>query len=298
MIVNKNIYNFLTFDIEEWFHANFSGVDFKDYSGLSTNLEENVDRLIDVCADKGVYSTCFILGSVAKKKPQIVKKLHKAGHEIASHGFDHKLVYNMTRDKFKDDLKRSCDVLEDITGEKVLGFRAPCWSIKKENFPWYYSVLEEAGLRYSSSVYPAHTFLYGIPDFPKKVHYPKVDGKVTKILEIPVPVMNLFGKDLGFSGGFYLRLLPTWFIKQVMRNRNQKGEPIFIYLHPREIDIKQPKLKLPLLENFIYYWGIGFCEKKLRQVIKPFSKNIIRIKDFLNKNAQKKIKSRGITHGF
>ena len=276
-------YNFLTFDIEEWFHANFSGVDFKNYSGVSIDLEKNVDRLIDICAENGVLSTCFILGSVAESKPQIVKKLHRAGHEIASHGFDHELVYNMTREKFKDDLKRSCAVIEDTTGEKVLGFRAPCWSIKKENFSWYYPVLEEAGLKYSSSVYPAYTFLYGIPDFPKKALHPLVAGKETKILEIPAPVMNVLGKDFGFSGGFYLRFLPGWLIKRVMQNCNQRGEPIFIYLHPREIDIKQPKLKLPLLEDFIYYWGINSCEKKLRQIIMSFRGSFITIKDFLNK---------------
>jgi len=283
LINNKSTYNFLTFDIEEWFHANFLGVNLEDYSELSTDLEKNVDRLIAVCAEINVYSTCFILGSVAENKPQIVKKLYMAGHEIASHGYNHKLVYTMTGDEFRKDLQKSCTIIENITGEKVLGYRAPSWSVKKENLPWFYTILEEAGLKYSSSVYPAHTFLYGIPCFTRKVHYPVINGKKINVLEMPVPVVSLLGKYLGFSGGFYLRFLPVWFINRTIRNFNYKSEPVFIYLHPREIDVKQPKLKLPVFEDFIHYWGINSCEKKLRKILISLSGKIVRIRDSLNK---------------
>jgi polysaccharide deacetylase family protein (PEP-CTERM system associated) len=278
----KNIFNFLTFDIEEWYHANYDGIDFSSYTDQQTSLEANVDRLIDLCAKFNIKSTCFVLGSVAEKKPQIVKKLYQSGHEISSHGYGHQLVYKMTKDEFKNDLKKSCDILENITGEKVSGFRAPSWSVKIENLEWYYDTIEELGLKYSSSVYPAYTFLYGIPGFPDEIHYPEVNGRKVEILEFPVPVVNILGNKLGFSGGFYLRFFPVWFIKKKFRNNNEAGNPVFLYLHPREIDVYQPRLKLPVLEYLIQYWGISKCSEKLLSVLMKHSNSIIRMKDYHN----------------
>ena len=274
--------NFLTFDIEEWFHANYETIDFNDYNPLSTNLESNVDRLIDLCAKHNVKATCFVLGSVAKNKPQIVQKLLSNGHEIASHGYGHQLVYNMEPDKFKKDLIISCDILEQITAKKVTGYRAPCWSVNKENINWYYDILEECGIKYSSSIYPAETFLYGIKDFSQHIHFPDVKGKKSKVLEVPVPVFKLLTKKIGFSGGFYLRLLPTWLIKMNISSRIQRDIPTFIYLHPREIDIAQPRLKLNKIENFIHYYNINRCEKKLENIINSYSDTFMPIETYIS----------------
>lgn len=271
---DTNLINYLTFDIEEWFHCNFDLLEVADSSLIkkneSSNLEYNVDKLLDICDKHNVKSTCFIVGSVAKEKPYIVAKIERRGHEIASHGFEHKLIYSMAPKDFKMDLKKSIAILEDITGKKVFGFRAPSWSIKEENIPWYYTILEECGLMYSSSVYPGHTFLYGIPGFPPYPHHPIVEQKKYNILEVPVSVTRTFGKTIGFSGGFYLRLFPLWFIKRMINQFNYNQLPVVVYLHPREIDRKQPKLKLSMTNKFIYYWGIKNTERKINRLLVSF----------------------------
>jgi peptidoglycan-N-acetylglucosamine deacetylase len=251
--------NFLTFDIEEWYHANYEGVDSSKYAGQPTHLEQLMDRLLDLCARHGVKSTFFILGNVAAAKPEIVRKIHGAGHEIASHGYAHESVYGMSPEQFREDLKRSCDVLESITGEKVQGFRAPSFSVRRETLEWFYGVLEAAELRYSSSVFPGRTFLYGIPDFPNRVHRPVINGRQTSVTEIPVAPVRLFGRDLGL----YVRLFSTSFLERRIAAANAGGMPAILYLHPREIDPDQPRLDLPFPQSLIHYWGISGCERKL-----------------------------------
>lgn len=272
--------NFLTFDIEEWYHANYDDVDVNKYKNTKTNLEHSVNQLLNICKNKQVKSTCFILGNLAKEKPHIVKNIHNQGHEVASHSYAHRLVYTMKPNEFKEDLRISCDILEQITGEKVLGFRAPSWSIKQEQLDWFYDILSEQGLIYSSSVYPAYTYLYGINDFPQYPHNPIVNGKEKQILEIPQSVTKFFGKDLGFAGGFYLRFFPEWFIKNTIKNKNTQEQSVFIYLHPREIELNQEKIDLKALENFIHYHGINNCEKKLTNLIKYFANTFIRMDEF------------------
>jgi polysaccharide deacetylase family protein (PEP-CTERM system associated) len=271
--------NFLTFDIEEWFHANYDGIDSSSYDARTTDLEANVDRLIAICDAFQVKSTCFILGDVARDKPHIVRKLFAAGHEIASHGSSHKLIHPMTPDEFHADIQASSDLLEQIIGEKVVGFRAPSWSVKRDTLPWFYEILAHEGFLYSSSVYPAKNTLFGIPDFPDTPHYPTT----LPILEIPQSVMNLFGNRVGYAGGGYLRFFPTWLIKRVMRGKNREGKSLFIYLHPREIDIHQPKLKLGLLDGYFHYQGISGCEEKLGSLLAEFSSSFDRMDTYAKK---------------
>jgi len=273
------INNFMTFDIEEWFHANYEGIDTAVFDAQSTNLEFNVDRLIDICAEVDVKSTCFILGDVAKNKPYIVKKLFDAGHEIASHGSSHKLVYTMDIEEFRSDLKCSTNILEQITGQKVIGFRAPSWSLKRETLPWFYEVLAQEGFLYSSSVYPAKNTLFGIPDFLETPHYPTS----SPILEIPQSVMNFFGNKVGYAGGGYLRFFPIWLIKREIRQKNREGKPVFIYAHPREIDIHQPRLKLGMMDGYFHYQGIVGCEEKLSLLLAEFQHSFIRMDEFAKK---------------
>jgi polysaccharide deacetylase family protein (PEP-CTERM system associated) len=268
---------YLTFDIEEWYHANYEGVDHAQFSETPTTLEELVDRLIAGCEAWKVRTTCFILSSVAAKKPAIVRKLHAAGHEIASHGHSHRLVHTMTPDEFRAELVHSNDILEQITGEKVLGFRAPSFSVTRECRAWYYDALEAAGLRYSSSVFPGQTFLYGVPGSPRYPHYPRIDGRSTAILEFPLPLVQLPGAD----AGLYIRLFPAWFIRRFIRQKNARGIPTVIYVHPREIDPDQPRLDLPLFTRLIHYWGIRGCEAKLGRVIEAQPGRFMRMRDSL-----------------
>ena len=288
-----NIGNILTFDIEEWYHANYERIDFRIYETIPSRLSINVDRLIEICDRHQIKTTCFIVGTVAKNNPQLVKKLYNAGHEIASHGYQHKLVYEMTPDEFYNDTKKSVDILEDIIGEKILGFRAPSWSVKKDTLLWFYQTLEILGLRYSSSIYPGQTFLYGIPDFPEYIHHPRLENKFSTILEVPVPVTQILGKKIGFSGGFYLRLFPSYAIIRWSKQKNKDGKPVFFYLHPREIDPIERRLPLPFLPRIIQYWGVNQCEKKLQRILDTFTPNFYPMKKLLqtDKNTMAGIKT-------
>ncbi len=157
--------NFLTFDIEEWYHVTYKNVDVKAVGPGSVTLEALVDRLIALCGQHSVRTTCFVLGSVGAKTPAFVKKLHAAGHEIASHGCDHENVFDMTPERFRADVKTSCDVLENITGRKLLGFRAPAFSVKRETLRWFYPVLEGTGPQLFFFDIPGADFFVRHPGF-------------------------------------------------------------------------------------------------------------------------------------
>lgn len=273
--------NFVTFDVEEWYNANYHSVGNHSFTEQTGHLEKNMDRLLEICDRHAIQSTCFIVGDIAKNKPQLVRKIHSAGHEVASHSYRHELVYQMTPEKFREDLRISCDLLEQITGEKVVGYRAPSWSLKKETLKWFYPALLEQGILYSSSVFPGKTFLYGIPGFPEEVHKPEIDGKKQEVWEIPQTLFSFFGTKTGFSGGFYLRALPAWFVARMIKSKNREGKSVFIYLHPREIDPDSPRLKLPAMERFIHYYGVNGCEVKFDKVTGKFIDSFVRMDDFI-----------------
>ena len=272
---NESI-NFLTFDIEEWFRANYNYVKIPNKIE-DINLESNVDRLIEICDKYNVKSTCYVLGDVAKRNLRIVKKLFDNGHEIASHGNAHKQVCSMSQKEFKEDLHSSTCILEQIIGEKVVGFRAPSWSIKKENIEWFYETLKEEGYVYSSSVYPAKHKLFGIEGFTKTPHYPTDHN----ILEIPQSLTNIFGFQCGYAGGAFLRLFPHWFIERSIKRSNDKNEPVFLYLHPREIDATGERLSLNMVDSFFHYYNVGTrCEQKFCDLVQKYANSFMKMSDF------------------
>ena|SRR3989344_4720 len=256
--------NILTFDIEEWYDANYKNIDLAGSDLQKSNLENEVREILDLCERYQAKATFFILGKAAQKNPDSVKMIQEKGHEIASHGYEHRLVYNLSPLEFKADLKKSLEILESITGEKVFGYRAPSWSIKKET-AWIYPILAEMGLKYSASCFPVKTFLYGMPDAPR---FPYL---IKNILEIPVSTIRILGKNIPFSGGAYFRFLPEFLIKTGIRSINRQGKPAIIYLHPREIDKKAPRLNLPFKEKLIHYWGISQTKNKLKNILKDFN---------------------------
>ncbi|MFH2000322.1 MAG: polysaccharide deacetylase family protein [Planctomycetota bacterium] len=273
------VYNFITLDVEEWYHANYEGVDFDHYRQKGSRLARTVDRLIELYDRQKVKITCFVLGQVAEEHPDLVRRLHDAGHEIASHGCNHKLVYTMDPEEFREDLKRSCALLEDITGERVCGFRAPSWSVTGSIRTWYYRTLEEQGLRYSSSVYPGKTFLYGIEGASDEPHFPEIQGRTVAVLEIPCPIVTILWKTMGF----YIRLFPAWFMKRYIRAANKRGKPVFVYIHPREIDPDQHRLDLPFFTSMIHYWGIRGCEKKIERLTANLNPTWCTMRDYVTR---------------
>jgi polysaccharide deacetylase family protein (PEP-CTERM system associated) len=275
--------NFLTIDIEEWYHANYrllnDEVTRSKVNG--TDLQGNVEKLMGVCDSFNIKSTCFVLGGLAVEKPHIVRQISAKGHEIASHGYLHKLVYTISKEEFRADIRKSKRVLEDITGQAVIGYRAPSWSIKRRDLDWFYDILGEEGYSYSSSVYPAYTYLYGIPGFPRYPHFPRINGEIKEVYEIPCPVTRVLGKWIGFSGGFFLRFFPLWFIQYNIRKHNGIGRPVFIYLHPREISVEQPRINLNCLDSFVFYYNVKNTEKKLIRIIK--GQNFTPLRDYIRK---------------
>lgn len=268
--------NILTFDIEEWYEANYKEINSASIDYQKSNLENEVKEILDLCEKFDAKATFFILGKVAAEKPHLVKMIQEKGHEIASHGYEHRLVYNLSPQEFKDDLQKSIELLESITGEKVLGYRAPSWSINKET-SWVYPILSEMGLEYSASIFPIKTFLYGMPEASRFPYLINIKEKKKSILEIPASTVRLFKKNIPFSGGAYFRFLPSRFINWSIGQINKEKQPVILYLHPREIDPSSPRLKLPWKESFIHYWGVSKNKNKLENILKDFSFGSIKL---------------------
>lgn len=268
--------NFLTLDVEEWYEAEF----IQEVGGCPDGskyslLEDQVDLFIDLCANWGVKATCFVTGEVGLRYPEVVKKLACQGHEIASHSLRHKLVYNMDPQSFRSDLWESVRLLEDLTGQKVFGFRAPSLSVNKAVSGWFYEALENEGIIYSSSVYPAKNFLYGYPEAAPDIHI--VPGQ--RIVEMPQQLWNLGFAKIGFAGGAYLRLLPAWLVNHLIQTKNAEGKPVFIYAHPWELIAKQYPVRLSLAKHMIQNWGIKWNAAKLDRIIGKNQDSFVRMAD-------------------
>nr|WP_310383370.1 XrtA system polysaccharide deacetylase [Roseateles sp.] len=231
--------NAMTIDVEDYFQVSAFApyIARGDWDQRECRVERNVDRLLVLLAQSGTQATFFTLGWVAQRYPQMVRRIVEQGHELASHGYGHQRVSDLTPASFLDDIGRTKQLLEDLGGHQVLGYRAPSFSIGAGNL-WAFDSLLEAGYRYSSSVYPIQHDHYGMPDSPRFAHAVR-DG----LLEIPVTTLRLFNKNLPSSGGGYFRLLPyalsRWMIGKV--NRDDKEAAVF-YCHPWEIDAEQPRI--------------------------------------------------------
>ena len=271
--MKENVPNFLTFDVEEWFDAEIPRRKIKGKTDFATNVEKQVDVFIDICSRLEVKSTCFVVGKLAKKKPNLVKKLYNAGHEIASHSYSHKLIYSMSPNEFRNDLIKSVAILEDITGEKVKGFRAPTWSINSNISKWYYDVLQQENITYSSSVYPAKTFLYGMPEANPNIHFAKDSG----VLEIPQQLANLGLKKIGFSGGTYIRLFPIFLVKYLIKMKNSQNKSVFLYAHPWELIYEKYNADLSIFESLIQYYGVKRNAEKLEKICHHFKNSFTRM---------------------
>lgn len=257
----------LTFDIEEWFHANYDDVvpDRSKGSGFRSHM----DKLLELCSETGSKATFFVLGYIGEHYPDVVRAIAREGHDVASHGYAHELAYKQTIDVFKADVKKSVDILEELTGKKIIGYRAPSWSIVESNLH-YLEALEELGMKYDASIFPVKTFLYGIPTAPTEIHKPRVNGRTLGLYEVPMSVMKLGGRNIGYSGGFYFRFFPRFVVKQAIRSANRQGNSSIVYLHPREIDEKEHKLDLPMKESFIHYYNVRGTYAKLENVLRSF----------------------------
>jgi len=265
---HNNIVNAMTVDVEDYFHVSAfeNQISPAEWSKCQPTVDYNTKRLLELFSEQDVKATFFILGWVAEAFPDLIKEIHQHGHEVASHGTNHRRATTMTRDELKQDIQNSLDHLQQLTGEKVLGYRAPSFSINKSN-QWVFELLVELGLSYSSSTYPIEHDLYGTPDWPRFA-YQRPEG----ILEIPIPTLRKHDKNTGIGGGGYFRLYPYWLSKRrIDKYLNSENAPYSFYFHPWEIDPKQPRVSsAPLLSKFRHYVNLHSMEKKLSHLLKDY----------------------------
>ena len=263
---NKIMKNIFTIDLEDWYHANYEENLFENEGSKKSTVCDNTQVLLDLFKVNGVKATFFVLGFVAEQHPLLVRKIAEYGHEIASHGYGHRLVYSQTPVEFREDIRKAKWLIEDTIGEPVLGYRAPSWSITKKSL-WALDILIEEGFLYDSSIFPTENFLYGIGDAPRFINKPVVDGEEKNIWELPPSTAKVYGKNIPFSGGFYFRTCPLLGIKILANKLKKEGQSVVYYLHPREIDPKQPRLHLKPKDALIHYNGIKGCQRKLENVL-------------------------------
>lgn len=266
--------NAMTVDVEDYFHVSAfeNQISPKDWSSCKPTVDYNTRRILDLFDEHDTKSTFFILGWVAEAFPDLIKEIHNRGHEVASHGTNHRRATTLTRDELKADIANSLERLEQITGEKVIGYRAPSFSIGKSN-EWAFELLVELGLKYSSSTYPIQHDLYGTPDWPRFA-YNRKEG----ILEIPIPTIRNKDQNTGIGGGGYFRLFPYWLSKKrINKFLSTESAPYSFYFHPWEIDANQPRVSgAPLLSRFRHYVNLSRMEGKLTHLLKDFEWSTMR----------------------
>jgi polysaccharide deacetylase family protein (PEP-CTERM system associated) len=259
-------HNILTVDVEEWFHILEveGGYTRDDWASLESRVEANTDTLLELFATTGTTGTFFVVGWVAWKHPELVRRIAAAGHEIASHSFWHEVVTRHSRASLAADLAASKKLLEDLSGRPVLGFRAPGGSITHDT-AWAFDVIAEAGFSYDASVNPGHSSHGGFATPYFGPH--RIRCRSGELAEIPWTTVGVAGRRLPFAGGGYLRLFPYRLIRSCVAAENRQGRPATVYVHPREIDPDQPRMELPWRRRFKYYVGLQSTAPKLRSLL-------------------------------
>jgi polysaccharide deacetylase family protein (PEP-CTERM system associated) len=264
--------NAFTVDVEDWYQvSDFEAVvPFERWDEYPSRVVANTERVLGLLAEAGVRATFFVLSWNAERHPDLVRRIAAAGHEIASHGYAHRLIYDQTPETFRADIMRSKALLEDLTGAAVLGYRAPSCSITERSL-WAHDVIFECGFRYSSSVRPTGDTIGGLPGAERHPHVIRErDGR--RLLEFPLTTTRLLGRNFPVAGGGYLRVLPSQYVIWGLRRVNRvDGKVAGFYIHPWEIDPGQPRMRTAGKRGFsTHYVGLGGAEAKVRRVLRAF----------------------------
>lgn len=264
------VVNAMTVDVEDYFQVSAfeSRIARSDWDRCSCRVEQNTDRILALFDEFGVRATFFMLGWVAQRYPDLVRRIVASGHELASHGYQHVRVTTQQPEEFRQDVLKTKALLEDVGGVAVKGYRAASYSIGKANL-WALDVLKETGHIYSSSIYPIHHDLYGMPDAPRFAFNYGQDG----ILEIPVTTVMVAGRKLPCGGGGFFRLYPYHWTRWALRRVNtREGQSAVFYFHPWEIDAAQPRQSgISLKTRFRHYLNLKHMEGRLRRLLSDFS---------------------------
>lgn len=264
------VLNAMTIDVEDYFHVSAFAdvVRPADWPSYDSRVCANTDRLLGLLDEAGVTATFFVLGWVAERFPELVRRIHRAGHELASHSYDHGLVYDKTPDTFRADLRRARAAIAEAAGVEVTGYRAPSYSVVDRSL-WALDVLIDEGYTYDSSIYPIRHDRYGIPSWARHVH--RVDRPGGSLWELPGSTVRHFGTNFPMGGGGYFRLLPYAWTSHGIRHLNEREQrPAIFYLHPWEVDPDQPRLNASALSRFRHYRNLDQTEARLRRLLAEF----------------------------
>lgn len=256
-------------DVEDWFHILDipATPPIAEWSSLPSRVEANFHRLLDIFSQNRVQVTCFFLGWIAERYPNLVKEAISRGHEIASHGYAHRLVYEMTAAEFREDALHCRKLLEDISGCAVRGYRSAGFSFTDRTH-WFFEELAAAGYLYDSSVFPVRRGHGGMRGALREPHV-KACGAFG-IIEFPITVANFAGTSMCFFGGGYLRFFPYWLVRKMAQQVIKAGRPIVFYVHPREIDPSHPRLPMSLHRQFKSYVNLHQTERKIQRILGEF----------------------------
>jgi polysaccharide deacetylase family protein (PEP-CTERM system associated) len=267
MAVMKNA---MSVDVEDYFQVSAFAPHIRreDWDSLPCRVERNIDVILGLLDAADAKATFFTLGWIAERYPQVVRRIVEGGHELASHGYGHQRVSDLTPEQFRDDITRAKRILEALGGVAVRGYRAPSFSINQKNW-WAVEELENAGYVYSSSIYPVKHDHYGMPDAPRFPNYPNGAGG---ILELPPTTLELMGRNLPAAGGGWFRLLPYSMSRWMLRRVNTQDQaPCMFYFHPWEIDAEQPRQPgLSAKTRFRHYVNLQRMPGRMQKLLNDF----------------------------
>lgn len=265
----KDVLNALSVDIEDYFQVSgfAERIAPSQWPEFAPRVEGNTERILELFAAKQVYATFFVLGWIAERFPALVRRIAAAGHEIACHGYSHRLIYNQHRSHFHGETRRAKAVLEEITGARVHGYRAASYSITDRSL-WALDILTREGFTYDSSVVPAHHDRYGIPGSNPVPHV--LTTNYGELIEFPPTTMRLLATRVPIGGGGYFRLYPYGFSAWALRRVNRSGRPFIFYFHPWELDPDQPRIRAHPNAYIRHYLNLHRCETRIARLLDDF----------------------------
>ncbi len=270
--------NMLTVDVEDYYMVSGfeNKIPFNQWPNYESRVVNNTRVILAILDEFRIKATFFVLGWVAEHYPSLVKEIFEKGHEIASHGYAHKLIYSQSPGEFREDIRKTKKILENIIHQPVNGYRAPCYSITKKT-TWAFEIIAQEGYCYDSSVFPILHDRGGLPSASRFMHIIKINQN--QIIEIPLTTFKIFKFNLPIAGGGYFRLFPYGLTRAILRRINDQNESFVIYLHPWEIDPGQPRIEVDPITKIRHYSNLSSMQSKLRALCNDFS--FISIKESL-----------------
>jgi polysaccharide deacetylase family protein (PEP-CTERM system associated) len=259
--------NAITFDVEDYFQGETLRpfIEFADWDNQEIRVGKNVRALLEILAEFDVKATFFVLGWIAERMPELVHAIGRAGHEIACHGYAHRMIHEQTPDEFREDIRKAKGILEDIQDEAIQGYRAPTFSITDKSL-WALDILAEEGFRYDSSIFPVRHDRYGLPSWTRYITNVDLPDN-RSIIEAPPLTLRLMGVNLPIAGGGYFRIAPLRVSAWAIRRMNAEGHPAILYFHPWEFDPDQPRFPIPALQRIRHYTNLNTTESKLKELL-------------------------------